>query len=335
MLVQRLRTEPVPPIVISKSPDIIQSLACYLAGDVKEDKFLTPTALNTYLDCPLSFYYKYVLGVREREEVSPDFNALLFGNILHKAMEIIYGEIAESGGGLITAGSIENQQSKIDTAVGKCFAMQFGIGRAEDFRFEGRNVLGREIITRMIRRIMEIDAAYAPFTIQGLEKRMISRVTVSGNGKSFTVNIRGIIDRIDSRNGKVRIVDYKSGRDFRQFNSVEALFGEEEDKRNKAVFQTLFYSMALAEAEKMDRPAIPCLYNSREIYLEDFDPMLRMGPDKDPVIPDQSILKEQILPEFRKRLEGLLLEIFDPAVPFRHREEGRECPFCQRAGFPT
>ena len=145
--------------------------------------------------------------------------------------------------------------------------------------------------------------------------------------------MKGIIDRIDEKDGHIRIVDYKSGRDKRQFESVEALFSDDFPKRNKAVFQVLFYTMILEEQQKY--PVVPALYNAQEIYRDDFDPMIRMGKGARFLIPDADQIKKDILPQFRDKVSSLIREIFDPAIPFRHQEKERPCTFCDRAGFPS
>ena len=53
-------------------------------------KAISASAINTYLDCPLKFYFSVVEGIREEEEVSETIESDVFGSILHKVMEELY-----------------------------------------------------------------------------------------------------------------------------------------------------------------------------------------------------------------------------------------------------
>ena len=131
----------------------------------------------------------------------------------------------------------------------------------------------------------------------------------------------------------VRIVDYKSGKDRRQFESVESLFGDNEKKRNKAVFQLLFYTMILER--QGSHSGTPAMYSANEIYRENFDPLIQMGRGAGAFVPDIGLMRNEILPQFKDRVHELIREIFDPEIPFKHRDPEIPCKFCNRAGFPT
>ena len=334
VLSQPIHVKRATPLIIDKDEKVMELLSHFKNGIGNDAKHLTPSALNTFLDCPLSFYFKYVLGIKEQEEVTPDFNAVLFGNILHKVMEELYRPFISENTGQITGEELRKITGNTESAVEQIFASHFGTRKKEEFIFEGRNILGREIIISLVHKILEADAGYAPFRILGIEKRVSFSLPFREGNKSASVNIKGIVDRIDEKDGRLRIIDYKSGRDSRFFDSVEALFSKDERKRNKAVFQTLFYSMVLSELDN-NRPYIPGLFNVREIYNESFSPELLTGRKSDARKVDEKLLTEIILPEFRDRLDALITEIFDPSIPFRHAEEEEECKYCHRSGFPV
>ena len=49
-----------------KNESILQMLKGYT---LSEETTLSPSALNAYIDCPLKFYFKYVAGIKEKEEI--------------------------------------------------------------------------------------------------------------------------------------------------------------------------------------------------------------------------------------------------------------------------
>jgi hypothetical protein len=42
------------------------------------------TSLNTYLNCPLQFYYRHVLGLARKEDASPDIERVDIGRLVHE-----------------------------------------------------------------------------------------------------------------------------------------------------------------------------------------------------------------------------------------------------------
>ena len=100
-----VRTIPLAPITIEKDAPVMERLHMYTEAGPSG---LTPSALNTYLDCRLKFYYKYVAGLQESEGVQDDVDPAVFGNVLHKAMERVYQRhLEQTGQTLVTAEAIK------------------------------------------------------------------------------------------------------------------------------------------------------------------------------------------------------------------------------------
>ncbi|MDP3432639.1 MAG: PD-(D/E)XK nuclease family protein, partial [Bacteroidota bacterium] len=64
------------PIRIETSESHIQKLI----SKYSESK-LSPSAINTYLDCKLKIYFKYIAGIKEKDELKEEIDAVLFGNL--------------------------------------------------------------------------------------------------------------------------------------------------------------------------------------------------------------------------------------------------------------
>ena len=78
--------DPVEEIRIKSSKEIVAKL---LANN-SEDHPLSPSAINTYLNCKLKFYYQYVVRLPEPEEVKEEIDGVVFGNIFHDTLEELY-----------------------------------------------------------------------------------------------------------------------------------------------------------------------------------------------------------------------------------------------------
>ncbi len=195
------------PIVIKKDNFIFARLARFYQD--KKYKF-SPSSLNVYLSCPLSFYYRNVLDIREEEEVSEDLDAAKFGNILHHTMEDLYKPFL---GMMLNADSIKNIRKGVVNSIKRSFARYYGQEYSADFNLEGKNILGLEIIKNYVLKILEKDELACPFEIVGLEQKYSYDIPINLSQKHVKVGLRGIIDRVDLKNGVIRIIDYKTGKD--------------------------------------------------------------------------------------------------------------------------
>ncbi|MEG1644187.1 MAG: PD-(D/E)XK nuclease family protein, partial [Bacteroidales bacterium] len=77
-------------ISVEKSGEVWKKLNMYLYGG---EASLSASALNTYIDCPLKFYFNYVERIEEADDVSEDIDASAFGSIYHGVMQDIYQRI--------------------------------------------------------------------------------------------------------------------------------------------------------------------------------------------------------------------------------------------------
>ena len=316
-----VRTLPPVPIVIEKSPEVLKKLHVYTGPSS-----LTPSALNKYLDCRLKFYYQYVAGLRESEMVQAEVDPAVFGTILHRAMELVYGEHApQTQESVITAEVVKRlKEESLIPAVKKAFNEHFHL--QQDEALEGRSIIAFEIVLKMAHRIMEMDAEYAPFEIVSLEAGegrgygMVLPITVP-HGERLPVALRGIIDRVDRKERVVRVLDYKTGRDEKRIKTIASLFDRDDPQRNKAAMQALFYALLYTENTTADEQVTPGLVNAKELFTHDFD--VRLILDRKP-LDDFREVKEEFVPH----LVAVLEELFDPAIPFDQTTDERKCGYC-------
>ncbi len=321
-------------ITVEKNDEILDRLLDYTSKKNYNKRF-TPTAINTYLDCRLKFYFRYVLGIKEQDEIAEDVDAKVFGNILHHVMERLYQEYDVDGNRSVTKDDINKIEKRINDELKNEFAKQFG-SEEKDFAFEGQNVLAKEIIKKMILKMLDYDRQQAPFEILGVEadesKGYEFQKQISANETTIEVGLKGIIDRIEKKEDHVRIVDYKTGNDEKSFTDISSLFNREQKRRSKAVLQTFLYGLLyLNSAEAIDDlPVQASLFNIRDLFRSDFSPLIQAGKGnfkKD--IQDIRIYLE----EFQQELGMLLEEIFNRSVPFNQAEDLKRCSYCQYSGI--
>lgn len=305
-------------IRIEKDRKISEILEKYTNPESKNS--LTPSAINTYLNCSLRFYFRYIEGLKETELVTEELDPAMFGSVLHKAMELLYRQHI---GKVLTSGKIEEiikNETGISVALEQAFKEEFFGNQKVEIR--GKNRILEEILRKYIHRILEYDKSYAPFMVLSLEQSFSITLTLN-NG--VNVKIGGIIDRIDEKEGRTRVIDYKTGEMKNRFDNIESLFNHAGSKRNNAVFQTLLYCLVLRISENMNN-IIPGLYFIKSIFKENFDYRILQQEGRSIAVPVEN--SEVFLHEFENRLKDTLLQVFDPNTPFDQTNDLDVCKNC-------
>jgi len=309
----------VQPISIVKDEKVMIRLNNYLDGQRR----LSPSAIDKYLTCPLQFYFRYSAGLDEPDEISEEVDAMIFGTLFHDAMENIYKPYIDKtiDSDIITK-IIKNQELISDMIIVSFRTVYFkGMNADEKVSLTGRNWLIYEVVKKYVNKLLEVDRKRAPFEIIGLEKKV--ETTISINELKQTVLIGGTIDRIDRKDDRLYIFDYKTGRAELSYPMLISLFDKENKTRNKAAFQTLVYSYILHQNQPAITNIHPGIYALRGIFEDDFDPSLRSKE-----IGNQPVEFVAISDQFEDQFKVLLEEIFNLDIPFAQTENEEHCKYC-------
>jgi hypothetical protein len=341
ILSNKIRTTPPQPIEVKKTPEVQAALSKFLIGNKRNKTTrLTPTALNAYLDCQLRFYFRHVADLVESSEVMEEVDASVFGNLLHKAMELLYQALVErKKSSIVEAKDFEWLQTEVAKTISDAFKDHYNIDIADSkpFHYEGRNVVVRAIIEKLVTKVLELDKAYAPFEILGLEANAKEGykvdLDVCINGVPEKVGLKGTIDRIDFKRGLVRVLDYKTGKDTARFESIHSLFDREDKNRNKAAMQTLFYGMLyLGKVQHSLNEVTVGLISTREIFNPNAGFQLKM---RNEAINSYEIVGDinPLIPDFKVELTNLMEEIFDTEHSFTQTHDLKKCSICAYNGI--
>jgi len=314
-------------IEINKTPEILEILADYGVLDGKAKRNFSASALNTYLDCSLKFYFKYIANLKEKKEVEEEISPATFGTILHDTLELIYNKFNEKKEHkTIEKADLPVLLSMVEENLIITFKNQFAKDRPQDhFKIEGSRLIIKEVIQKYIQNILKYDSKIAPFQIVELEYEGLDAVIPI---RKMGIAINGKIDRIDKKEDIYRIIDYKTGSVNKEFNSIESMFDSENENRNKAVFQTFFYALLLKQNPDFKKAkTIPGIYDIRKISQSDFSADLTMkdGRNKQIITPN---LFEELLSEFKLQLQNLLTGLFNPEIRFTQTSIEKHCSYC-------
>lgn len=320
-----IRPRSITPVRIEKNEIVLGNLEKLNEIDGRH-KGISPSALNTYIECGLQFYFRYVARVREPDEVEEELDARVLGIFLHDVMENFYRGLASAKGSrLVEKADFKNADRTLDLLIDQVFIETYKLDPGKPVEYAGQRLVVREVVKRFAAQIIKMDEAYAPFTIEALEHGDMT-YPVKIDRPPYKAILGGKIDRVDSKDGLLRIIDYKTGKDELRFESVASLFSRE-SKRNKAAFQTLLYALmymngaSASEHRHVARRVVPGLINRINLFDEDFQFGLWVGKQH---VNDAA----EIFPEFRERLKALLEEIYDPEKPFDQTANTESCKYC-------
>ena len=315
------------PITVEKTPDVMRRMQSLFDVRANPKAKFSPSALNYYLDCPLKFYYRYVAGLSAPDEVSAEIDSATFGSIFHYAAEHIYKDLTTHGK-VINKEALETLlrnevklQDYVDTAFKKLF---FNVTQNEKPEYNGVQLINSAVIARYLKQLLQNDLRYAPFTFIASEMEVDEPIDIQTPKGVIKSRIGGIIDRMDSKDGTLRIVDYKTGGDADTPPHVESLFIPDK-KRSNYVFQTFLYAAIMCRKQPTMKIAPALLYIHRAA-TETYSPVIQMGESRKPKEAVEDFSKYE--KEYRERLQGLLEEIFNPEKSFTQTEIIEKCTYC-------
>jgi len=285
------------------------------------EKRLSPSALNVYLDCKLKFYFKYIAGIKESDEILEDVDPRLFGNLFHFAAELIYRNFIGMQVREEDLDAVVKNKAIIRKAIHDAFAREYYKDNAlKEVKITGKNILIAENLHTYLSRMLENDKAFAPFKIIDLEGDCEAVFKVQADGRERRIKLGGIVDRIDQTRDGLRIIDYKTGRSLvLAFKDFEELYRRESDNRPKEIFQTLVYSEIYRRMNGTEN-ILPSIYKIDTFFTRDFDPVIQMK--------GQALNFGQIYISFAESLQELLQEVFSNNNCFDQTTKKRKCESC-------
>ena len=167
---------------------------------------LSPSSIKKYLDCPLDFYNRYVIKLKEPDQVEETMENSTWGNILHLTLKNLFKENQ-----LIDLDAIQTIRTQANQQLKKEFELKFPDGRFN----KGQNALmyfqAQKCLEAFFNNEHKNIIKNGNYKILGLEKKVEHTIEVLINDKKTPLRIKGDIDRIDQTKEGIRIVDYKSG----------------------------------------------------------------------------------------------------------------------------
>jgi len=269
--------------------------------------------------------------LKETEEVTEKIDAGVFGNLAHLALEKLYLDFIErkKRTALEKGDFADLRKNWVFPAVEKAIREQYHLEGEADTKLNGQLAIARDVLQRYVRQVLVYDEQSAPFRLISLEKakRYEAGLSIQTQKGPREAVLRGIIDRVDEHQGSIRLIDYKSGGDKKEFPHLDALFDRSLEKRNKAAMQTLFYGLIYQGSHPENTaPLKPAIFNLKEIFNDDFNPYLKEREGRREGVEVQDYRNFET--DFRQKLKDLLEELYDPLKPFDQTAVLKKCEYC-------
>jgi CRISPR/Cas system-associated exonuclease Cas4 (RecB family) len=283
---------------IKKSPKIIEFL---------KNSTYSVSRINTYLECPLQFYYKYVLGLAEKKDLLKGIEDSQIGVFIHEFLHEVYNRFL-------------GKKPLFDLQFNNCFKKVFNQKYDKEIvpRMQSDSFLLKEIIKARLDKFFDQESQRASNIerIEALEKEYSDKLEINGT----LLNFKYIVDRIDlSKGDNLLVIDYKTGgRDVvpAKLSSLEKMSYCRQEIRTKVKsFQLPLYYYFIQKRFK-EKKVNAYVYNLRTAQITPFISLADWPK------------REKVVDTCLEALRFILDELFNPEVPFSPDKDSRRCQYC-------
>lgn len=302
-------------IIIHKTEELMDILMQKIQTS-EPTKALAPTSISSYIKCPLQFCFRYLLKIRDNS-AEEDTPANVIGSVVHNTLEKLYRDYC--GTEITPQLFSENIQPVMATKLDEAAKEQCVQGIPN----VGYNYLNQLTIEKMLDNYLEFeknDIAENDLRIIALEHTLSTTIEVNG----VRCTIAGKADRIDCRNGVVRIIDYKTGQLKEADVKVPSEFSDLIDIPEKAMQLLIYKYLYLKEHPGTDPDKVTAsLYGLKQKQV-----CLNLQVDHEP-------LNDAFVDTMEAILKEVLSSMMDRTTGFVQPDATtkRPCKYCDFNGI--
>jgi hypothetical protein len=291
--------------------------------DILTNSGISPSALNTYINCSLQYYFRYIAGLREQEDMEENLEAATIGSAVHFALEKIYTRDADENITVEYIQSVLKEKAKIEGLIRENLRELFDIEALS----RGKNLLLYKVCVKLVEEFLKYELINleqlndngASLKIEMLEGKLLHSLDIDGK----EVKVQGRVDRIESINGVIHIADFKTS-----MKSTIPILNDEKTwdellsnpKYSKPV-QLMIYAWLYYRSNGSKDTALRSGIYWLRAAQKKLD-TLRMSKESD-LIDVPAILK------FEAKLTTLLSELINPDIAFTKTLEVERCIYCE------
>ena len=298
-----------------------------------KEKGLSPSALSTYLNCPLKYHLRYIAQI-EDNSVEEDTGVNVIGTIIHDTLEFLFADYLPKDGKtqIIDKKLFDNV---IKPQWEQKLAMSIAKNLPNGLPDVGFNYLNQVTIEQQLKN-------YLNYTSKQLENNTLIILKTEGELKTKLATAHGDslfygrTDRIDQFNGLVRVIDYKTGHVDSSDLKVPIRHHSENNLDylkqipDKALQLLLYKYLYIKENPKLSPAQVTGAIHGLK-YAHDIEfGLSKASPKKDDTDADNSFLEDStFINDMEAMLEAVVSEMLDPSIPFTQSEDDKKCRYCE------
>ena len=266
-------------------------------------KGFSPSSLEAYIKNPKEYYFQKLLNLKKEKTNEVSANHKTIGLIFHETIESLYKPFI---GKSLEKKDLKEALRKIDKTLKKTFSVN------NELFNSGKNLILFEVIKSAIQVLIQNELNDlnngSKIKIIALEKPIKEALNLENNTK---VSITGVIDRIDEKNGVVRIIDYKTGLVSSSNLTIKDMSLICSDPLRTKAMQLMCYVWMYHKSTRCEKISAGIISFRN---LSNGTMKLKIKNSQTDLIDSSSIVS------FEKELEGLISEIMDPKINFKDSE---------------
>lgn len=304
----------------SGSDIIVKKESLSQITDFLVNKGLSASSINDYLSCSLRFYWKYILKIKNEDELKSQIGTDVFGTIVHKVLENLDKPYLDSKNP-IDKEVLQNQKDEVEN--------QLSLIKNEHKSFDfdsGMNLILISVVKKIIEKYFyKRESEFGGnFKILGIEKELTSIQAIS----NVELKLKGVIDKIELHPFGLRIIDYKTGKvelkDLhldKDNDLAETLMNPEKSKLRQLI---IYYFLIFSNKTGMEQDF------GLKIILEDLQLVIysfrNLGAD---ISFDKSMFTHnEIIEAVNLLLTKIVSELLSTETCFVQTQDKNQCKYC-------
>lgn len=291
------------PIKINKTKSVLDRLK-----EIATEKGFSPSSLTSYIRNPIQFYTQRILRIREIDEVEENIAVNTLGTVIHETLKYLYQPYIDK---FLSINDIDSMLQLVEKETIKQFKVVYKEGEIK----KGKNLLAFEVAKQNVEQFLKMEKkdveAGAAIKILFLEHTLEG--SIFDKSLPYEIKIAGNVDRIELRDNKIRIIDYKTGKVEARTLKVDDFTELTSDIKYEKIIQLLCYALMFENlSEFKDYPVEAGIISFKNMKAG----FMPFGLGKRNSIHD---ITKGTITDFKQSMLGLILEILNPEIPFEEK----------------
>ena len=295
-----------------------------------QEKGLSPSALSTYLNCPLKYFLHYIADIKDNS-VEEDTGSNIIGTIIHDTLEFLFADYLPVDGKLQVIDKTLFDE-KIKPLWEQKLAQSIAQNTPNGFPDVGFNYLNRVTIEQQLKN-------YLKYTSEQLKNSTLSILKTEGDLQATLQTdhgsyvFSGRADRIDQFDGLIRVIDYKTGHVDNNNLKVPVHHHDENVLDylklipEKALQLLLYKYMYLKENQALSPNQVSGTIHGLK-YANNIEFGLYQEAAKSNGADVDFLGDESFISDMEAMLEAVVTEMLDTNIPFVQAEDNKKCGYC-------